>query len=94
MLATLNDSDVMSANIGNAHSNTPCHEQIWTKAGPEFGTEKSAIFLVTRALYGLKSASTSWRAFFAQTLVQDLKFKPTQGDPDVYIQPQTKPDGF
>ena len=58
----------MTADIGNAYLNAPCHEKIWTVAGPEFGTDCGAIFLVTRALYGLKSAGAAWRSFFVQVL--------------------------
>ena len=93
LIAALNDVDLMSADIGNAYLNAPCREKIWMKAGPEFGDEKDTIFLVVRALYGLKSAGASWRSFFSQTL-QELGFKPTRGDPDVYIRPQVKENGF
>ena len=61
-------------------------------AGHEFGTDKGAVFIITRALYGLKSAGAAWRTFFAQALTR-LEFKPMQGDRDVYIKPQTKPNG-
>ena len=74
--------------------NAPCREKIYTVAGPEFGTEEGTIFIVVCALYGLKSAGASWRSFFSQTLVAELGFKPTCGDPDMYIRPQTKPNGF
>ena len=67
-VAALNDLDIMAADIGNAYLNAPCCEKIWTMAGPEFGTDCGAIFLITRALYGLKSASVAWRSFFAQAL--------------------------
>ena len=92
LVAALNDLDIMAADIGNAYLNAPCCEKIWTMAGPEFGTDCGAIFLITRALYGLKSASVAWRSFFAQTLTM-LSFRSTHGDSDVYIQVQTRPDG-
>eukprot|EP00957_Ditylum_brightwellii_P159673 12153537-Ditylum_brightwellii.AAC.1 len=84
----------MAADIGNAYLNAPCREKIYKVAGPEFGTEEGTIFIVVRALYGLKSAGVSWRSFFSQTLVAEMGFKPTCGDPDVYICSQTKPNGF
>ena len=55
-------------------------------------TDKGSVFIITRALYSLKSAGAAWRTFFAQMLTQ-LEFKPTRGDSDVYIKPQSKPDG-
>ena len=68
LIAALNDLDIMAADIENAYLNAPCREKIWTVAGLEFSTDCGAIFLVTRALYGLKLAGAAWRAFFAQAL--------------------------
>ena len=151
LVAALNDLDVMSADIDNAYLNAPIKERIWTVAGPEFGTEQGAVFIITRALCGLKSAGAAWRSFFAQALTQldfrptrylnapnkeriwtvagpefgteqgavfiitralcglksagaawrsffaqaltQLDFRPTRGNGDVYIKPQTKPNG-
>ena len=92
LIAALNDLDIMSADIGNAYLNAPNKEKNWMVAGPEFGTEQGNIYLVTRALYGLKSAGASWRSHFAQVLV-DLGFKSTRGDPDVYIREAVRPNG-
>jgi hypothetical protein len=49
--------------------------------------------IIRRALYGLKSSGAAWRALFASTLT-DIGFKSTLADPDVWIRPQVKPDGF
>ena len=65
---------------------------IWIVVGHEFRMDKGAVFIITWALYGLKSAGAAWRTSFTQALAQ-LEFWPTCGDPDVYIKPQTKPDG-
>ena len=92
LIAPLNDLDIMAADIGNAYLNAPCCEKIWAVAGQEFGTQCGAIILVTRALYGLKSAGAAWRSFFAQALTM-LGFRSTRRDSDVYIPVQTKPDG-
>ena len=93
LYAALNELDVMSADIGNAYLNAPCREKVWTKAGPEFGEDEGTIYIVKRALYGLKSAGSAWRAFFANVLIQQLQFKPTRADPDVYIRKNTRPNG-
>ena len=92
LVAALNDLDIMAADIGNAYLNAPSREKIWTVAGDEFGTDKGCVFLVTRALYGLKSAGAAWRSFFAQSLTS-LGFKPTRGDSDVYIRENTRSNG-
>eukprot|EP00957_Ditylum_brightwellii_P086655 6593559-Ditylum_brightwellii.AAC.1 len=94
LITALDDLDVMAADIGNAYQNALHREKIYTVAGPEFGTEEGTIFIVVRALYGLKSAGANWRSFFSQTLVTEMGLKSTRGDPNAYIHPQTKPDGF
>jgi hypothetical protein len=53
-------SKVMACDIQNAYLTADCREKIWTKAGPEFGSEAGAIFLVKKALYGLKSAGAAF----------------------------------
>eukprot|EP00957_Ditylum_brightwellii_P139770 10651116-Ditylum_brightwellii.AAC.1 len=52
------------------------------------------MFIVVCALYGLKSAGASWGSFFLQTLVTEMGFKSTCGDPNVCICPQKKPNDF
>ena len=93
LIAALNDLDIYAADIGNAYLNAPCREKIWTVAGPEFGTDAGSVMIIKRALYGLKSSGAAWRAMLAQTLM-DLGYVSTKADPDVWIKPQTKPNGF
>ena len=92
LVAALNDLDIMSADIGNAYLNALNKAKIWSVMGHEFGTDKGAMFIISRALYGLKSPRATWRTSFAQALTQ-LEFQPTRGDSDVYIKPQTKQMG-
>ncbi|KAI2491177.1 hypothetical protein MHU86_23404 [Fragilaria crotonensis] len=49
--------------------------------------------IVKKALYGLKSSGAAFRAHLAETLY-DLNYKPTKADPDVWIRPAMKADGF
>ena len=46
-----------------------------------------------KALYGLNSSRAVFRAHLAETQYE-LDYKPTRADPDVWIRPATKPDGF
>ena len=63
-------------------------------AGPEFVPElEGKTMLVVRALYGLKSSGAAFRSFLAETLC-DLNFVPSGADPDVWMCPAVKPDGF
>lgn len=47
--------------------------------------------IITRALYGLKSAGAAFRSFLTITL-DDMNFKPSRADPDAWIRPAIKLD--
>ena len=91
-LAALNDLKVLSGDIQNAYLTAPNKEKIFVKAGPEFGSNKGKLFIVERALYGLRSAGASFRQYLAGK-IYDLGFKPSAADPDVWMRPATKADG-
>lgn len=92
-IAALNELKILSCDIQNAYLTAKCREKIYTVAGPEFGSESGQIMIIVRALYGLKSSGAAFRALLAETL-HDLGYKPTKADPDVWIRPAVKPDGF
>ena len=50
------------------------------------------MLVVICALYGLKSAGSSWRSSLAEAL-WNLKFESTRADPDVRIRPAAREDG-
>ena len=83
----------MACDIHNAHLTADCREKIWTTGGPEFGSEAGTVFIVKKALYGLKSAGAAFRSLLADTLV-DMGYRPTKADPDVWIRPAVKANGF
>ena len=93
LIAALNGLDVASCDIEGAYLNADCREKVFIIAGPEFGSEQGSIMVVRKALYGLKSSGAAFRALLAETLY-DLHYVPTQADPDMWIRPATKPDGF
>ena len=45
-----------------------------------------------RALYGLRSAGASFRSFLAEHL-DNIGFRSSVADPDVWLRPAVKPDG-
>ena len=92
-IAALNGLEVMACDIQNAYLTADCREKIWTRAGPEFGSESGTIMLIRKALYGLKSSGAAFRAHLAETLY-DIGFVPTRADPDVWRRPAVKEDGF
>jgi hypothetical protein len=62
-------------------------------AGPEFGSKAGSVMIVKKALYGLKSSGAAFCAHLAETL-NNLNYKSTKANPDVWIRPGVKPDGF
>ena len=92
-IAALNELKVLGCDIMNAYLTAPTREKVYTIAGPEFGTEKGKIMLVVRALYGLRSSGAAFRAFLAETL-DNIGYRPSYADPDVWMRPAVKANGF
>ena len=92
LIAALNDLDLQSADIENAYLLAKCREKICIIAGPEFGDMEGKTLIINKALYGLKSSGASFRAFLAERL-DDMGFKSSMADPDVWMRPAVKPDG-
>ena len=92
MLAALNELDIQAADIENAYLTAPCREKCWTIGGKEFGSNAGKPFIIRRALYGLKSSGAAFREHLAQRL-DEIGFKSSISDPDVWLRPATKPDG-
>jgi hypothetical protein len=85
LLAVLNGMEVLACDVENAYLNALCREKIWFKGGPECGEEQGGVMVISRALYGLKSAGASSRAMLSDTLQgPEFGFRPTQADQDVY----------
>jgi hypothetical protein len=94
LLASLNELEVLACDIQNAYLTADCCENIYIIAGSEFGSEDGSIMMIRKALYGLKSSSgAAFRAHLAETLY-DLSYVPTKADPDVWIRPAVKANGF
>ena len=88
----MKDLDILACDIQNAYLMALCREKIWTRAGPEFGSEEGTIMIVKMALYGLKSSGAAFREKLAGVL-HDIGYTPSKADPDVWIRPAVKPDG-
>ena len=92
-IAALNDLKVLACDIQNSCLTAKCREKIWTIAGPEFVSDAGNLIIVVRALYGIKSSGAAYRALFAETLY-DIGDTPSKADPDVWLRPAVKLDGF
>jgi hypothetical protein len=91
-IAALNGLEVLGADVQNAFLMTLCKEKVWLQVSTEFGAEQGKNLLVVRALYGLKSASASFRAYMAKKL-DEMGFKSSVADPDVWLRAASKIDG-
>jgi hypothetical protein len=49
--------------------------------------------MIKKALYGLKSSGAAFRAHLTEML-DAMGYKPSYADPDVWLRPAVKPDGF
>ena len=92
-IAALNELKVLSCDIQNSFLTAKTREKIWTRAGPEFGSDEGKIMIVVRALYGLRSSGAAFRALLAEVL-HDLGYVQSKADPDVYLRPAVKSNGF
>jgi hypothetical protein len=89
----LNDLDVMAADIRNAYLQAPSSQKDFIICGPEFGLENQGKkALITRALYGGKSAGKDFRNHLRSCMCH-LDFESCLADPDVWMRPALKPDG-
>ena len=62
------------------------------RAGPEFGSDEGKVYVVVRALYGMKSASASFQSFMAEKL-DNKGFRTSVADPDVWMRPAIRSSG-
>jgi hypothetical protein len=92
LYAALNDLRILGCDVSNAYLNAPCREKIWVDAGAEFGKHQGMVMIVKKALYGLKSSGFSWKKMLTQNL-NDMGYKTSIADPDVFIRQAAKPDG-
>jgi len=93
MIAALHDLDILMGDIGNAYLHAPTSEKVYAVAGPEFGHLKGRNVIIIRALYGLKSSGASWHRHFSEVL-RSFGFTSCQADPDLWLRPRTKQNGF
>ena len=84
LLAALNDLDIYAADCEGAYLNAESREKLYTRCGPEFGEYAGRLAIITRALYGSKSAASSWRAAISKC-IEGMGFKMCRADNDVWM---------
>ena len=86
-LSQLNDLKIWGADVGIAYLEVYTDDKLCTIAGPEFKELQGHPLIMIKALHGTHSGVASWhdRLF---DILQELKFKPSKADPDVWMRPE------
>ena len=90
--AALNDLSVMTADIMNAYLTAPTSQKLWTTCGKEFGIDCGKRAIITRALYGNKSAGADFRNHL-RLCMDHLGYESCLADPDLWLRKATKDNG-
>ena len=94
LLASLNNLEVLSADISGAFLNVPCAEWVAIVCGLEFREFQGWYVIIVCSLYGIWSTSSSWRNLLASTLTEMGFESCCLADPDVWCHPAETADGF
>ena len=86
-LSQLNDLEIWGADVGNIYLEAYTDEKLCIIAGPEFKELQGHRLIMIKALYGTRSGGARWhdRLF---DILQELKFKPSKADPNVWMRPE------
>ena len=86
-LSQLSDLKIWGADVGIAYLEAYTDEKLCTIAGTEFKELQGHLFIMIRALHRTHSGGARWhdRLF---DILQELKFKPSKADPDVWMRPE------
>ena len=86
-LTQLNDFEIWGAGVGNAYLEAYTDQNLCIIAGPEFKELQGHLLIMIKALHRTRSGGARWhdRLF---DILQELKFKPSKADPDVWMRPE------
>ena len=86
-LSQLNDLEIWGADVGNAYLEAYTDPNLCIIVGPEFKELQVHLLIMIKTLHGTHSGGARWhdRLF---DILQELKFKPSKADPDVWMRPE------
>ena len=93
LAAGLNGLNILAADIQNAHIYVTIEEKVYIIRGSGFGFNKKHPSLIVKAWYGLKSSGVRFIDHLTVSLCS-IGLKRYLADPDVWMRPGTKLDGF
>ena len=86
-LSQLNDLEVWGADVGNAYLEAYTDPNLCIIVGPEFKELQVHLLIMIKTLHGTRSGGARWHDRLSDIL-QELKFKPSKADPDVWMRPE------
>ena len=89
LIAALNDLEVKTGDVQNAYITAPVKEKGWTILGAKFGQDAGSKALIVRAMYGLKSSGSAFRAHLGECK-SGLGYSPCLDDPDLWYKEQVQ----
>ena len=86
-LSQLNDFEIWGADVGNAYLEAYTDQKLCIIVGPEFKELQGHLLIMIKTLHGTCSGGARWhdRLF---DILQELKFKPSKADHDVWTRPE------
>jgi hypothetical protein len=66
--AALFDLKIYAADVSHAYIQAFTNEKVYTVAGPEFGPLEGCVFIIVKALYGLRTSGARWAEKLNDTL--------------------------
>ena len=86
-LSQLNDFEIWGADVGNAYLEAYTDKKLCIIVGPEFKELQVHLLIMIKTLHGTRSGGARWhdRLF---DILQELKFKPSKANPDVWMRPE------
>ena len=86
-LSQLNDLEIWGADVGNAYLEAYTDQNLCIIVGPEFKELQVHLLIMIKTLHGTRSGGARChdRLF---DILQELKFKPSKADPDVWMRPE------
>ena len=86
-LSQLNDFEIWGADVGNAYLEAYTDQNLCIIVGPEFKELQVHLLIMIKTLHGTRSGGARWHDRLSDIL-QELKFKPSKADPDVWMIPE------
>ena len=86
-LSQLNDFEIWGADVGNAYLEAYTDQNLCIIVGPEFKELQVHLLIMIKTLHGTRSGGARWHDRLSD-IFQELKFKPSKADPDVWMRPE------